>query len=162
VKGEMEMFVFFTIPAIFIIMMILIPLAIGASALQFILDHIVIISIIIWLPVAWVTWTMWKYYDDDDDEKVECVLYPLFLVPAYAELIRLIVTVLNALDNDLWAFFLYLPTAPVMFLIILAVCMGVAAGLVWLYKKVIKSKVVTIVFGILIASSMTYYLWNLS
>lgn len=156
------MFVFFTIPAIFIIMMILIPLAIGASALQFILDHIVIISIIIWLPVAWVTWTMWKYYDDDDDEKVECVLYPLFLVPAYAELIRLIVTVLNALDNDLWAFFLYLPTAPVMFLIILAVCMGVAAGLVWLYKKVIKSKVVTIVFGILIAASMTYYLWNLS
>lgn len=156
------MFVFFTIPAIFIIMMILIPLAIGVSALQFILDHIVIISIILWLPVAWVTWTMWKYYDDDDDEKVECVLYPLFLVPAYAELIRLIVTVLNALDNDLWAFFLYLPTAPVMFLIILAVCMGVAAGLVWLYKKVIKSKVVTIVLGILIASSMTYYLWNLS
>ena len=158
----MEMFVFFTIPAIFIIMMILIPLAIGASALQFILDHIVIISIIIWLPVAWATWTMWRFYGDDDDEKVECVLLPLFLVPAYAELIRLIVTVLNALDNDLWAFFLYLPTAPVMFLIILAVCMGVAAGLVWLYKKVIKSKVVTIVFGILIASSMTYYLWNLS
>ena len=158
----MEMFVFFTIPAIFIIMMILIPLAIGASALQFILDHIVIISIIIWLPVAWATWTMWRFYGDDDDEKVECVLLPLFLVPAYAELIRLIVTVLNALDNDLWAFFLYLPTAPVMFLIILAVCMGVAAGLVWLYKKVIKSKVVTIVFGILIASSVTYYLWNLS
>lgn len=158
----MEIFVFFTIPAIFIIMMILIPLAIGASALQFILDHIVIISIIIWLPVAWATWTMWRFYGDDDDEKVECVLLPLFLVPAYAELIRLIVTVLNALDNDLWAFFLYLPTAPVMFLIILAVCMGVAAGLVWLYKKVIKSKVVTIVFGILIASSMTYYLWNLS
>mgnify|MGYP000098159791 FL=1 len=156
------MFVFFTIPAIFIIMMILIPLAIGASALQFILDHIVIISIIIWLPVAWATWTMWRFCGDDDDEKVECVLLPLFLVPAYAELIRLIVTVLNALDNDLWAFFLYLPTAPVMFLIILAVCMGVAAGLVWLYKKVIKSKVVTIVFGILIASSMTYYLWNLS
>lgn len=156
------MFVFFTIPAIFIIMMILIPLAIGASALQFILDHIVIISIIIWLPVAWATWTMWRFYGDDDDEKVECVLFPLFLVPAYAELIQLIVTVLNALDNDLWAFFLYLPTAPVMFLIILAVCMGVAAGLVWLYKKVIKSKVVTIVFGILIASSMTYYLWNLS
>lgn len=154
--------VFFTIPWIFVIALVVIALGIGASALQFILDHIVIISIIIWLPVAWATWTMWRFYGDDDDEKVECVLLPLFLVPAYAELIRLIVTVLNALDNDLWAFFLYLPTAPVMFLIILAVCMGVAAGLVWLYKKVIKSKVVTIVFGILIASSMTYYLWNLS
>ena len=156
------MFFFFTIPWIFVIALVVIALGIGVSVLQFILDHIVIISIIIWLPVAWVTWTMWKYYDDDDDEKVECVLYPLFLLPAYAELIRLIVTVLNALDNDLWAFFLYLPTAPVVFLIILAVCMGVAAGLVWLYEKVIKSKVVTIVFGILIASSMTYYLWNLS
>lgn len=156
------MFFFFTIPWIFVIALVVIALGIGVSVLQFILDHIVIISIIIWLPVAWVTWTMWKYYDDDDDEKVECVLYPLFLVPAYAELIRLIVTVLNALDNDLWAFFLYLPTAPVVFLIILAVCMGVAAGLVWLYKKVIKSKVVTIAFGILIAASMTYYLWNLS
>ena len=134
--------VFFTIPWIFVIALVVIALGIGVSALQFILDHIIIISIILGLPVAW--------------------QYPLFLVPAYAELIRLIVTVLNALDNDLWAFFLYLPTAPVMFLIILAVCMGVAAGLVWLYKKVIKSKVVTIVFGILIASSMTYYLWNLS
>ena len=156
------MFFFFTIPWIFVIALVVMALGIGVSAVQFILDHIIIISIILWLPVAWVTWTMWKYYDDDDDEKVECVLYPLFLVPAYAELIRLIVTVLNALDNDLWAFFLYLPTAPVVFLIILAVCMGVAAGLVWLYKKVIKSKVVTIAFGILIAASMTYYLWNLS
>ena len=156
------MFFFFTIPWIFVIALVVMALGIGVSALQFILDHIIIISIILWLPVAWVTWTMWKYYDDDDDEKVECVLYHLFLVPAYAELIRLIVTVLNALDNDLWAFFLYLPTAPVVFLIILAVCMGVAAGLVWLYKKVIKSKVVTIAFGILIAASMTYYLWNLS
>lgn len=156
------MFFFFTIPWIFVIALVVMALGIGVSVLQFILDHIIIISIIIWLPIAWVVWTMWKYYDDDDDEKVECVLYPLFLVPAYAELIRLIVAVLNALDNDLWAFFLYFPTAPVVFLIILAVCMGVAAGLVWLYKKVIKSKVVTIVFGILIASSMTYYLWNLS
>ena len=156
------MFVFFTIPWIFVIAIVVMALGVGVSVLQFILDHIIIISIIIWLPIAWVVWTMWKYYDDDDDEKVECVLYPLFLVPAYAELIRLIVAVLNALDNDLWAFFLYFPTAPVVFLIILAVCMGVAAGLVWLYKKVIKSKFVTILLGVLIAALMTYYLWNLS
>lgn len=156
------MFFFFTIPWIFVIAIVVMVLGIGVSVLQFILDHIIIISIIIWLPIAWVVWTMWKYYDDDDDEKVECVLCPLFLVPAYAELIRLIVAVLNALDNDLWAFFLYFPTAPVVFLIILAVCMGVAAGLVWLYKKVIKSKFVTILLGVLIAALMTYYLWNLS
>lgn len=157
------MFVFFTIPWIFVIALVVIALGIGVSALQFILDHIIIISIILGLPVAWLVWGTWKNENSSDEEKVGWTLYLLFLVPAYAELIRLIVTVLNALDNnDLWAFFLYFPTAPVVFLIILAVCMRVAAGLVWLYKKVIKSKVVTIVFGILIASSMTYYLWNLS
>ena len=117
---------------------------------------------ILWIPVAWLVWGTGIYVNSCDEVIVGWTLFALFMVPAYAELIRLIVTVLNALDNDLWAFFLYLPTAPVVFLIILAVCMGVAAGLGWLYKKVIKSKVVTIVFGILIASSMTYYLWNLS
>lgn len=157
------MFFFFTIPWIFVIALVVIALGIGVSVLQFILDHIIIISIILGLPVAWLVWGTWKNENSSDEEKVEWTLFPLFMVPAYAELIRLIVAVLNALDdNDLWAFFLYLPTAPVVFLIILAVCMGVAAGLVWLYKKVIKSKAVTIVFGILIAASMTYYLWNLS
>ena len=159
----MEMFVFFTIPWIFVIALVVIALGIGVSALQFILDHIIIISIILGLPVAWLVWGTWKNENSSDEEKVEWTLFPLFMVPAYAELIRLIVAVLNALDdNDLWAFFLCLPTAPVVFLIILAVCIGVAAGLVWLYKKVIKSKAVTIVLGILIASSMTYYFWNLS
>lgn len=157
------MFFFFTIPWIFVIALVVIALGIGVSVLQFILDHIIIISIILGLPVAWLMWGTWKNENSSDEEKVEWTLFPLFMVPAYAELIRLIVAVLNALDdNDLWAFFLCLPTAPVVFLIILAVCMGVAAGLVWLYKKVIKSKAVTIVFGILIAASMTYYLWNLS
>lgn len=156
------MFVFFTIPAIFIIMMILIPLAIGASALQFILDHIVIISIIIWLPVAWATWTMWRFYGDDDDEKVECVLLPLFLVPVYAGAIQLVVELLNALDNDLWAFFVDIFAVPMLFGALLAVCMGIAAGLMWLHKKLIKSKTVTLALGVLIAVPMTYFLWNLS
>ena len=156
------MFVFFTIPAIFIIMMILIPLAIGASALQFILDHIVIISIIIWLPVAWATWTMWRFYGDDDDEKVECVLLPLFLVPVYAGTIQLVVELLNALDNDLWAFFVDIFAVPMLFGALLAVCMGIVAGLMWLHKKLIKSKTVTLALGVLIAAPMTYYLRNLS
>lgn len=156
------MFVFFTIPAIFIIMMILIPLAIGASALQFILDHIVIISIIIWLPVAWATWTMWRFYGDDDDEKVKCVLLPLFLVPVYAGTIQLVVELLNALDNDLWAFFVDIFAVPMLFGALLAVCMGIVAGLMWLHKKLIKSKTVTLALGVLIAAPMTYYLWNLS
>lgn len=39
----MEMFVFFTIPWIFVIALVVIALGIGVSALQFILDHIIII-----------------------------------------------------------------------------------------------------------------------
>lgn len=156
------MFVFFTIPAIFIIMMILIPLAIGASTLQFILDHIVIISIILGLPVAWLVWGTWKNENSSDEEKVECVLYPLFLVPVYAGTIQLVVELLNALDNDLWAFFVDIFAVPMLFGALLAVCMGIVAGLMWLHKKLIKSKTVTLALGVLIAAPMTYYLWNLS
>ena len=155
------MFVLFTIPAIFIIMMILIPLAIGASALQFILDHIVIISIIIWLPVAWIVSIMWRDRTDDE-EKMEWVLYPLFLVPAYAAIIQIIVSVMEALENDLFGFFLMFFTVPLEVMIVLVGCMGVAWALVWLYKKVIKSKLITIVLGALVAAPMTYFLWNLN
>ena len=98
------MFVFFTIPWIFVIALVVMALGVGVSVLQFILDHIIIISIILGLPVAWLVWGTWKNENSSDEEKVGWTLYLLFLVPAYAELIRLIVTVLNALDNDLWAF----------------------------------------------------------
>ena len=158
----MEMFVFFTIPAIFIIMMILIPLAIGASALQFILDHIVIISIILGLPVAWLVWGTWKNENGSDEEKVGWTLYPLFLVPAYAAIIQIIVSVMEALENDLFGFFLMFFTVPLEVIIVLVGCMGVAWALVWLDKKVIKSKLVTIVLGALVAAPMTYFLWNLN
>ena len=154
--------VFFTIPWIFVIALVVIALGMGVSVLQFILDHIIIISIILGFPVVWLVWGTWKNENSSDEEKVGWTLYPLFLVPAYAELIRLIVTVLNALANDLWLFFCYLLTVPLMFGVLLAVCAGIALALMWLHEKVIKSKVVTIVLGILIASSMTYYLWNLS
>ena len=50
------MFFFFTIPWIFVIALVVIALGIGVSALQFILDHIIIISIILGLPVAWLVW----------------------------------------------------------------------------------------------------------
>ena len=126
----MEMFVFFTIPWIFVIALVVMALGVGVSVLQFILDHIIIISIILWLPVAWVTWTMWKYYDDDDDEKVECVLYPLFLVPAYAAIIQIIVSVMEALENDLFGFFLMFFTVPLEVIIVLVGCMGITWALV--------------------------------
>lgn len=156
------MFVFFTIPWIFIIAIIVMALGVGVSVLQFILDHIIIISIIVWLPIAWVVWTMWRFYGDNDEEKVGVVLLPLFLVPVYAGTIQLIVALLDALDNDLWAFFVDIFVVPMSFCAILAVCMGIAAGLMWLHKKLIKSKLATIALGVLIAAPMTYYLWNMN
>lgn len=156
------MFFFFTIPWIFVIALVVIALGIGVSVLQFILDHIIIISIIIWLPVALLVISGWRDKTRSDEDKTAGTIFPLFLVPIYVGTIRLIVIVLDALANDLWRFFCYLLTVPLMFGVLLAVCAGIALALMWLHEKVIKSKAVTIVFGILIASSMTYYLWNLS
>lgn len=158
----MEMFVFFTIPWIFVIALVVIALGIGVSALQFILDHIIIISIILGLPVAWLVWGTWKNENSSDEEKVGWTLYPLFLVPAYAAIIQIIVSVMEALENDLFGFFLMFFTVPLEVIIVLVGCMGVAWALVWLYKKVIKSKLVTIVLGALVAAPMTYFLWNLN
>ena len=87
---------------------------------------------------------------------------PLFLVPVYAGAIQLVVELLNALDNDLWAFFVDIFAVPMLFGALLAVCMGIALALMWLHEKVIKSKVVTIVLGALVAAPMTYFLWNLN
>ena len=142
------MFVFFTIPWIFVIALVVMALGVGVSALQFILDHIIIISIILWLPVAWLVSIMWRDRTDDE-EKMEWALYPLFLVPAYAAIIQIIVSVMEALENDLFGFFLMFFTVPLEVIIVLVGCMGVAWALVWLYKKVIKSKLVTIVLGAL-------------
>ena len=68
------MFVFFTIPWIFIIMIILFALAAGVSVLQFILDHIIIISIITWLPVALLVISGWRDKTRSDEDKT-CLLY---------------------------------------------------------------------------------------
>lgn len=155
------MFVFFTIPWIFVVALVVMALGVGVSALQFILDHIIIISIILWLPVAWLVSIMWRDRTDDE-EKMEWALYPLFLVPAYAAIIQIIVSVMEALENDLFGFFLMFFTVPLEVMIVLVGCMGVAGALVWLYKKVIKSKLVTIVLGALVAAPMTYFLWNLN
>lgn len=155
------MFVFFTIPWIFVIALVVMALGVGVSVLQFILDHIIIISIILWLPVAWLVSIMWRDRTDDE-EKMEWVLYPLFLVPAYTAIIQIIVSVMEALENDLFGFFLMFFTVPLEVMIVLVGCMGVAWALVWLYKKVIKSKLITIVLGALVAAPMTYFLWNLN
>lgn len=154
--------VFFTIPWIFVIALVVIALGIGVSALQFILDHIIIISIILGLPVAWLVWGTWKNENSSDEEKVEWTLFPLFMVPAYAAIIQIIVSVMEALENDLFGFFLMFFTVPLEVIIVLVGCMGIAWALVWLYKKVIKSKLVTIVLGALVAAPMTYFLWNLN
>lgn len=156
------MFVFFTIPWIFVIALVVIALGIGVSALQFILDHIIIISIILGLPVVWLVWGTWKNENSSDEEKVGWTLYPLFLVPAYAGVIQLAVALLDKLDRDLFGFLLYILMSPVIVGVLIAIPMGIAWVLLQLYKKVIKSKLATIMLGVLIVALMTYYFWNMN
>ena len=154
------MFVFFSIPWIFVAAVVLMALGVGVSVLQFVLDHIVVISIILWFPVAWFVWTQWKDKTVPDEEKVEKTVLLLFLIPPYATLIQLVVTVLNVLNNDLFGFFLYLLAAPVEFGIFLAISMGISAGLLWINENFIKSKNVTVGLGVLVVTMMTYFIWN--
>lgn len=155
------MFFFFTIPWIFVIALVVMVLGVGVSVLQFILDHIIIISIIIWLPVAWIVSIMWRDRTDDE-EKMEWAIYPLFMVPAYAGVIQLAVALLDKLDRDLFGFLLYILMSPVIAGVLIAIPMGIAWVLLQLYKKVIKSKLVTIMLGVLIVALMTYYFWNMN
>ena len=154
--------IFFTIPWIFVIAVIVMTLGVGVGVLQFVLNHIVIISAIVWFPV--VLWVISEWTDKklSDEEKVEWVIFPLFLFPAYIGIVRLIVFVLDLMDRDLWGFFLYLLMMPVMFFLLIGACLGIACILTWLYKKVIKSKYVIVVISFLIVVPTTYFFWHLN
>lgn len=156
------MFVFFTIPWIFVVMIVLMVLGVGVSVLRFVLDHIIIISAILWLPVAWLVWEMWKDKSVPDEEKVENTLLPLSAIPAYVSLIRLMEKLLDTLGKDLFAFIVYIPFAPMIFIMILLAGVGMAYALSWLHKKIIKSGFVTIFLGVLIVVPMVWYFWNLN
>lgn len=153
--------IFFTIPWIFVIAVIVMVLGMGTSVLQFVLDHIIIISIIVWLPVALWVISGWSDKNLPDEEKVERALFPLFQFPAYIGIIKIVVSILDLLGHDLFGFFIYLLMGPVILLLPIVVCLGIAQGLTWLYKKVIKSKFVTLAIGIVAAVSITYFFWQL-
>ena len=130
------MVVFFWIPGFFIVAVLIMALAVGVEVLQFVQNHILIISALLWLPMAWFVWGRWTDKTVSDDEKVETALVPIFAIPAY------------------------LVGAPFDFFLILLIGIGLAMGLMKLNEKVIKSKFVTLFLGILIAGIMTVIVWN--
>lgn len=154
------MVVFFWIPGFFIVAVLIMALAVGVEVLRFVQNHILIISALLWLPMAWFIWGRWKDKTVSDDEKVETALVPIFAIPAYTALIKLIGIVLNALEKDLFRFIISLVGAPFDFFFILLIGIGLAMGLMKLNEKVIRSKFVTLFLGILIAGIMTVIVWN--
>ena len=154
------MVIFFTIPVFFIVALIIIVLAVGVEALMFVQEHILVVSVILWLPMAWFVLNQWKDKTISDDEKVETALFPIFAIPAYAALIKLVGIVLNALSDDLFRLIISLVEAPLDFGLILTIGMGIAVGLEKINEKIIRSKFVTLFVGILIAGVMTVFVWN--
>lgn len=152
--------IFFTIPWIFVIAVAVMVVAIGYSVIDFIIKHIVVISVILWFPIAWFVWSNWKNKSVPDEEKVETALYLFLQIPTYAALIKLMVMVLNYLDNDLFSFLLSLLEAPMVLGIIVAVNAGAAWGLSQFYEKVLKSKVGTVSIAAVCILIETCYLWN--
>jgi len=152
--------IFFTIPWIFVIAVAVMVVAIGYSVIDFIIKHIVVISVVLWFPIAWLVWNHWRNKSVPDEEKVENTLYVFWQIPTYAALIRLMVMVLNYLDNDIFSFLLSLLEAPMVLGIIAVVNVGAAWGLSQVYKKVLKSKGGTVSIAAVCILIETCYLWN--
>ena len=152
--------IFFTIPWIFVIAVAVMVVAIGYSVIDFIIKHIVVISVVLWFPIAWLVWNHWRNKSVPDEEKVENTLYVFWQIPTYAALIRLMVMVLNYLDNDIFSFLLSLLEAPMVLGIIAVVNVGAAWGLSQVYKKVLKSKGGTLSIAAVCILIETCYLWN--
>lgn len=152
--------IFFTIPWIFVIAVAVMVVAIGYSVIDFIIKHIVVISVVLWFPIAWLVWNHWRNKSVPDEEKVENTLYVFWQIPTYAALIRLMVMVLNYLDNDIFSFLLSLLEAPMVLGIIAVVNAGAAWGLSQVYKKVLKSKGGTVSIAAVCILVETCYLWN--
>lgn len=152
--------IFFTIPWIFVIAVAVMVVAIGYSVIDFIIKHIVVISVVLWFPIAWLVWNHWRNKSVPDEEKVENVLYVFWQIPTYAALIKLMMMVLNYLDNDIFSFLLSLLEAPMVLGIIAAVNVGAAWGLSQVYKKVLKSKGGTVSIAAVCILVETCYLWN--
>lgn len=152
--------IFFTIPWIFVIAVAVMVVAIGYSVIDFIIKHIVVISVVLWFPIAWFVWNDWRNKSVPDEEKVENTLYVFWQIPTYAALIRLMVMVLNYLDNDIFSFLLSLLEAPMVLGIITVVNVGAAWGLSQVYKKVLKSKGGTVSIAAVCILIETCYLWN--
>lgn len=89
------MFVFFTIPWIFVAVVILIVVAAGASALQFIVDHIIVISVVLAVLIVFLVRAIWKDKEDTEENKVVITLCLFSLVPSCAALFRLIMLALT-------------------------------------------------------------------
>lgn len=152
--------IFFTIPWIFVIAAAVMAVAIGYSVVDFIIKHIIVISVVLWFPIAWFIWNNWKNNAVPDEEKVETALYLSLQIPTYAALIQLMVMMLNYLENDFFAFLLSLLEVPIILGITVAVNVGIAWVLSWLNKKAIKSKVITMLLAAAIILPETWYLWN--
>ena len=72
------MFVFFTIPWIFVAVAILIAVAAGVSVLQFIVDHIIVISVVLAVLIVFLVRAIWKDKEDAEENKVEINALPVF------------------------------------------------------------------------------------
>ncbi len=150
------MIVVYVIPYISIAAIIIMSVAVGYVALEVILRYIVPISVVIWLPIMWNAWSKWKDKTIDDEEKISCVVFPLLQVPTYAALIQEIVLIVEGFGQDLFRAIINVVGAFLAFPVLLAIDMGAAWVLLWLYKKVIRSKWITILLAVVVAILATW------
>lgn len=153
------MFIFFTIPWFVIAVLILMILGVGVSVINFILEHIVVISIVLWLPILLLIRSAWKNKNYSMEEKLEWTLVPILQVPTYALIVLLMKTFVE--DAGFFEMLLMLVEIPIAVCIVFSMGIGIALALKWLYSNVLKSSVVTVCLGIAASAGITYFLYNL-
>lgn len=158
----MQVYFIYLVPVTltFVAVLAFLALTVGVGVIEFVVNHIIVLSLIFWVPILLLIVRTWQSRSVSEENKVKSMIYPLLQVPTYAALIQ----VLNYCIKDSGLFYQILTmvfTGPVVLLSLGFLQTGIAWLFVQLYKRVLRSKFMIFLAGIMVTIPWTYFLWNM-
>lgn len=164
------MFIFFTIPFLWIAFAILVVLGIGLQIVEFIATYIVVINILVGLLALWAIVAVWKMTKADricgevrkleDTDEVVLTLGIFSQVPTYAMVVQYILECSrNTSFMGLLGLIIYVP-------LVLGVCCIIGIGLVflscWVGEHFLKRSIAgTMILGTVLIAMEGLFLWHI-
>lgn len=151
------MYFFFTIPVFFVICIVLLVVSVGWSVLGFLAEHVVVITVLFWLPIVLFLLSVWKKHGE---ERMELTLFFLTQVPTYRILTKMIRY--YAYNVGLAELIDIIVACPLILLIML----GVGAGAMALTQVIgniffDKNSVGILLLGIAVTAAVSAISWRL-